>query len=74
MNVKIQITKSDYNMLFETRKIPENLTALSVQKDAYQNTINTKSIYKTLISITNCANNLIAYFLSCKSEGGPTQT
>lgn len=62
MNLKVQIKESDHDMLIATRKIPENPTALSILEAAYQKEVNTESVYRTLISITDLANDVLEIF------------
>ena len=62
MNIKIQIKESDHDMLISTRKIPKNPTALSILEAAYQREVNTESVYRTLISITNLSEDVIETF------------
>ncbi len=62
MNIKVQIKESDHDMLISTRKIPENPTALSILEAAYQREVNTESVYRTLISITNLTEDVIETF------------
>ncbi|MDA3939201.1 MAG: ferritin family protein [Spirochaetia bacterium] len=62
MNIKVQIKESDHKMLVATREIPENPTAISILEAAYQREVNTESVYRTLISITDLAKDVIDIF------------
>ncbi len=62
MDIKVQIKESDHNMLVATKEIPENPTALSILEAAYQREVNTESVYRTLISITDLSNDIIEIF------------
>jgi len=62
MYIKIHIKESDHAMLVATREIPEKPTALSILEAAYQREINTESVYRTLISITDLSVDLIKTF------------
>ncbi len=62
MDLKVQIKDSDHEMLIATREIPENPTPLSILETAYQREVNTESVYRTLISITNLSEDVIEIF------------
>ena len=62
MNIKVQIKESDHKMLIASREIPENPTSLSILEAAYQREVNTGSVYRTLISITDLSNDIIEIF------------
>ena len=62
MNSKVQIKKSDFDLLISTKKIPANSTALKILEIARQREINTENIYRTLISITNLSVDVINTF------------
>ncbi len=62
MDLKVRIKDSDHEMLISTREIPENPTPLSILETAYQREVNTESVYRTLISITNLSEDVIEIF------------
>ncbi len=62
MNLRVQIKKEDHKILVETRKIPDNPTTLMILETAYQREINTESIYRTLISITDLPDSIVRLF------------
>ena len=62
MNLKIHIKESDHDMLISTREIPKNPTAISILEAAYQREVNTESVYRTLISVTDLSKDIIDIF------------
>ena len=59
---KIQIKNEDYDHLVSTREIPENPTPLSLLETAYQREVRTESVYRTLLSFTDLAEEVVETF------------
>lgn len=62
MNKKVQIKREDYDSLVASKEIPENPAPLSILEAAYQRELRTESVYRSLLSFTDLADDIIDTF------------
>lgn len=75
MDHVIQIKKEDINHLVATKDLPADPTPLSILETAYNRELRTESIYRTLLSFTDLAKNIIDTFsmLVAQEKGHATR-
>ena len=71
MSARIGIASEDHEMLVATRTLPENPTPVAILTTALQREVNTRNVYKTLITITDLTGDIINTFeeLAQQEEG-----
>ena len=64
----VSVRQSDYDSLIANRAIPKNPTALTILQEAYEREVNTESVYRSLISITDLHDEIIQVFTDLMNQ------
>jgi len=62
MDKMIQINQEDIDHLIATKELPANSTPLSILETAYNRELKTENVYRTLLSFTNIAKDIVDTF------------